>query len=99
MGKVDGKKVYITAGANAGLKVDQMVEIRRPSGTMQDAAGHVIQINEKVETLVITEVEEQYCIAQARGGTPPLAQKDDRVKIVPTSKPMQTARPARTTHG
>jgi curli biogenesis system outer membrane secretion channel CsgG len=99
VGKVDGKKVYITAGANAGLKVDQMVEIRRPSGTMQDAAGHVIQINEKVETLVITEVEEQYCIAQARGGTPPLAQKDDWVKLVPTSKPMQTARPAHTTHG
>ena len=99
VGKVDGKKVYITAGANAGLKVDQLVEIRRPSGTMQDGKGRVIQINEKVETLVITEVEDQYCIAQARGGTTPLAQKDDKVKLVPTSKPMQTARPAHTTHG
>ncbi len=99
VGKVDGKKVYITAGANAGLKVDQMVEIRRSSGTMQDGAGRVIQINEKVETLVITEVDEQYCIAQARGGGTPLAQKDDKVKLVPTSKPMRTARPVHATHG
>jgi len=99
VGKVDGRKVYITAGANAGLKVDEVVEIRRPSGTMQDAGGRTIEIIEKVETLVITEVEDQYCIAQARGGTAPLAQKNDKVKLVPTSKPMRTARPAHATHG
>lgn len=39
IGRVEGKEVYIRAGKNAGLKVGQLVEVRRVSGTMDDGKG------------------------------------------------------------
>jgi curli biogenesis system outer membrane secretion channel CsgG len=91
VGRVEGRKVYITGGTNAGLKVNQLIEIRRPTGTMSDGNGGVIQIDEKVETLLVTEVEERYAIAQAQRAATPLAQVNDKVRPLKTSRPAETA--------
>ncbi len=91
VGRVEGKKVYITGGTNAGLKVNQLIEIRRRTGTMNDGNGVAIQIDEKVETLVVTEVEDRYSIAQPQRTGTPLAQVNDRVRPLKTSKVAVTA--------
>ncbi len=91
VGRVEGKKVYITGGTNAGLKVNQLIEIRRRTGTMNDGNGVAIQIDEKVETLVVTEVEDRYSIAQPQRTGTPLAQVNDRVRLLKTSKVAVTA--------
>ncbi len=53
---------------------------------MNDGKGGVIQIDEKLETLVLTDVEEQYAIAQAQRAASPLAQVNDKVRPLKTSK-------------
>jgi len=83
VGKVDGNEVYIRADKNAGLKAGQSVEIQRPSGSMDDGNGGTIQIYKTVETLVITQVDEQYCVAEAQKGLKPLAHENDKVKVIP----------------
>jgi len=36
VGKVEGNKVYVTAGENAGLKVNDYLEVRHVTGSMKD---------------------------------------------------------------
>jgi len=91
VGRVEGKKVYITGGTNAGLKVNQLIEVRRRTGTMNDGNGVSIPIEEKIETLVVTEVEERYSIAQPQRAETPLAQVNDRVRPLKTSRGAVTA--------
>ncbi len=94
VGRVAAGKVYITGGENAGLNVNDYLEVRRVTGTMKDDRGNSIDTDERVETLVVTDVQDRFAVAElARGGTP-AARVGDKLKRVKTPPP---AAPRRTT--
>src|SRR5207302_1378446 len=47
VGKVEGNKVYITAGVGAGLNVNEYLEVRHPTGSMKDPQGNDIEMDER----------------------------------------------------
>ncbi len=84
VGKVDGSKLYITGGSNAGVTLNQAIEIRRMNGSMKDASGADIPIEETVEVAVVTDVEDRYAVAELRQGDKSAAKVGDRVKLLQT---------------
>jgi len=60
---------------------------------MPDGNGGVIQIDKTVETLVVTEVEDQYSIAEPQKASQPLAQVNDKVKIGATTNQVTNRAP------
>ncbi len=84
IGKVDGRKLYITGGSNAGVTLNQAIEVRRMSGTMKDASGVDIPIEETVEVAVITDVEDRYSVAELQHGDKSEAKIGDKVKLLQT---------------
>jgi len=80
IGKVEGNKIYITGGANAGLALDQSIEVRRMNGSMKDANGVDIPLEETVEVAVVTDVEDRYAVAEVQGGNTSSAKVGDKVK-------------------
>ena len=84
IGKVDGRKLYITGGSNAGVTLNQAIEVRRMSGTMKDASGVDIPIEETVEVAVITDVEDRYSVAELQHGDKSEAKIGDKVKLLDT---------------
>jgi hypothetical protein len=80
VGRIDGTKVYITAGENAGIHVNDYMEVRHPSGTMKDDQGNVITMDERVETVIVTEVQDNYSIAKTSSGVATKAQVGDHVR-------------------
>ncbi len=92
VGRVAAGKVYITAGENAGLNVNDYLEVRRVTGSMKDDRGNSINTDERVETLVVTDVQDRFAVAElARGGTP-AARVGDKLKRV-KSPPASPRRP------
>ena len=83
VGRVEGKEVYILAGKADGLKVGQLLEVRRVSATMDDGKGGKVSIYKTVEVEVVTDVEDDYAVAEPQKGAQSQAQKDDTVR--PTS--------------
>ena len=90
VGRVEGDKIFITAGENAGLKVDDYLEVRRKSGTMKDDLGNNIETDERIGVIVITDVQERFAIAANAQGGPVTAQQGDKLKI--TKAPMKRAK-------
>ena len=84
VGKVDGNKLYITGGSNAGLILNQTVEIRRTNGSMKDASGADIPLEDTVEVAVVTDVEERYAVAEPRHSDKSAAKVGDKVKLLET---------------
>jgi len=82
VGRVDGGKLYITAGENAGLKVNDYLEVRHVTGTMKDDQGHDINVDEKVETVVVTDVQERFAVAKLSGAGASAAKVGDKLKKV-----------------
>jgi curli biogenesis system outer membrane secretion channel CsgG len=87
VGKVDGKKLYLTGGTNAGITLNQTVEVRRMNGSMKDANGVDIPLEETVEVAVVTEVEERYAVAELLHGDKSAAKVGDKVKLLLTAAP------------
>jgi curli biogenesis system outer membrane secretion channel CsgG len=79
VGKVVGNKVYLTGGENAGVKVNDQFDVRHVTGTMKGPSGNDIEMDEKVDTLVVTDVQDQFSVARSTAGTP-LAKEGDRLK-------------------
>lgn len=95
VGRVAAGKVYITGGENAGLNVNDYLEVRRVTGSMKDDRGNSIDTDERVETLVVTDVQDRFAVAElARGGTP-AARVGDKLKKVkaPSAAPRRTPAP------
>jgi curli biogenesis system outer membrane secretion channel CsgG len=82
VGKVDGKKIYITAGSNAGVTMNQAVEVRRVNGSMKDPNGVDIPLEDTVEVAVVTEVEDRYAIAEVQRSDKSSAKVGDKIKLV-----------------
>lgn len=82
VGRVDGGKIYITAGENGGLKVNDYLEVRHVTGTMKDDQGHDINVDEKVETVVVTDVQERFAVAKLQGAGSSAAKVGDKLKKV-----------------
>jgi curli biogenesis system outer membrane secretion channel CsgG len=78
VGRIDGSKIYITGGENAGLKVNDSLEVRRVTGTMKDDRGNDIQTDERIDTVVVTDVEDKFAVAQSTH--PGLAKVGDNLK-------------------
>ena len=87
VGKVDGNKLYITGGSNAGVTLNQAVEIRRMNGSMKDASGVDIPLEETVGVAVVTDVEDKYSVAELQHGDKSAAKVGDKVKL--TQSPPQ----------
>ena len=100
IGRVEGKEVYIRAGKNAGLKVGELVEVRRVSGTMDDGKGGKISIEKTVEIEVITEVDDDYSVAEPQKGTQSQAHENDSVRPTSntTDKPTSSTAEVRNGH-
>ena len=79
IGRIDGRQIFIIGGTNDGVKVGETFEVRHPTGTMSDGNGGVIQTDEKVDTIVVTDVEDKYSVAHSLAATP-LAKVGDRLK-------------------
>jgi curli biogenesis system outer membrane secretion channel CsgG len=93
VGRVDGNKVYVGAGENVGLKVNDVLEIRRATGSMKLPNGETIQTDELVETITLTDVEEKYAIGTPSGARSG-AKEGDRARLMrkpaaPKSKPVK----------
>ena len=69
VGKVDGNRIYITAGENAGIKVNDYFEVRHVTGSMKDAQGNAIEMDERVETVMVTDVQDKFAVAKMVSGT------------------------------
>jgi len=82
VGRIDGGKIYITGGENAGLKVNDRFEVRHVTGTMKDAAGRDIETDERVDTVVVTDVEEKFAVAKSVNGGAAAIKVGDRLKRV-----------------
>jgi hypothetical protein len=81
VGRVDGTKIYLTGGENAGVKLNDNFEVRRVSGKMKDGQGNDIEMDEKIESIVVTDVQEKFSVAKAVSGTT-VAKVGDRLKRV-----------------
>jgi curli biogenesis system outer membrane secretion channel CsgG len=79
VGRVDAGKVYLTGGENAGVKLNDYYEVRRVTGTMKDPQGNDIEMDERVETVVVTDVQDKFSVAKATSGTT-AAKVGDRLK-------------------
>ncbi len=96
VGKVVGTKVYLTGGDNLGVKVNDYYEVRHVTGTMKGPSGNDIEMDEKVDTLVVTDVQDQFAVAKSTAGTP-VAKEGDRLKKAKApaaAPPKRTAAPA-----
>lgn len=81
VGRIDGSKIYITGGLNAGIKVNDRFDVRRVTGTMKDANGKDIQTDERVDTVVVTDVEDQFAVARStQAGSTMLVKVGDKLK-------------------
>lgn len=96
IGRVDGGKVYVIGGEDAGVKVNETFEVRRVTGTMKDDAGGVIETDEKVDTIVITDVEDRFAVGKSTSATL-VAKPGDRLKPVKTPVRHRAASPAAST--
>ena len=79
VGRVDAGKIYLTGGENAGVKPNEFFEVRRVTGKMKDPQGNDIEMDEKVEMIVVTDVQEKFSVAKAVSGTT-AAKVGDRLK-------------------
>src|SRR5439155_644779 len=70
IGRIDGAKIYITGGENAGLKINDYLEVRHVTGTMKDDQGNDIETDERVEKLGAAQNERAQPV---RIGTPPVS--------------------------
>jgi curli biogenesis system outer membrane secretion channel CsgG len=95
VGRIDGTKVYITGGESAGIHVNDYMEVRHPSGSMKDDQGNVISMDERVETIIVIEVQDNYSIGKTSTGAATKAQVGDHVRR--TKAPVKKA--ASTTTG
>jgi curli biogenesis system outer membrane secretion channel CsgG len=93
VGRVDGGKIYLTGGENAGVKVNDYYEVRRVTGSMKDPSGNDIEMDEKVETVVVTDVQDKFSIAKAASGTT-AAKVGDRLKRAKAPPAVKKAAPA-----
>jgi len=47
-----------------GLKVNDYLEVRHVTGSMKDPQGNDIEMDERVETVVLTDVQERFSVAK-----------------------------------
>jgi hypothetical protein len=81
VGRIDAGKIYITGGQDAGLKVNDYLDVQHVTGSMKDSRGNDIETYERVDTLVVTDVEDRFSVARpARAGAPLVAKVGDRVR-------------------
>jgi hypothetical protein len=95
VGRVDGNRIYITGGENAGLKVNDYLEVRHVTGTMNGDHGSAIETDERVETVVLTDVQEKFAVAKvASGSGMPASKVGDKLKRVkaPAVSPKKAVR-------
>ncbi len=91
VGRVDAGRVYLTGGENAGVKLNDYYEVRRVTGKMKDPSGNEIETDERVETIVVTDVQDKFSVAKAVSGTT-TAKVGDKLKksrapaVVPPKK-------------
>jgi hypothetical protein len=95
---VDGNKVYLTGGENVGVKVNDYYDVRRVTGTMKDGAGNDIETDERIETIVVTDVQDKFSVAKATSGTTAAKVGDRLKKAKPpaVAPPKKAASPAAT---
>jgi len=99
IGRIDGSKIYIIGGENAGVKMNDTFEVRRVTGSMKDDSGGVIETDEKVDTIVVTEVQDKYAVARSTS-TPSMAKVGDKLKPVKTpARRTTSSRPAAASNG
>jgi curli biogenesis system outer membrane secretion channel CsgG len=98
VGRVDGNKVYLTGGENVGVKVNDYYDVRRVTGTMKDGAGNDIETDERIETIVVTDVQDKFSVAKATSGTTAAKVGDRLKKAKPpaVAPPKKAASPAAT---
>lgn len=94
VGKVEGNKVYITAGENAGLKLNDYLEVRHVTGSMKDPQGNDIVMDERVETVVLTDVQDRFSVAKTTGGGSSGAKVGDKLKRAKAPAAPRKAAPA-----
>jgi curli biogenesis system outer membrane secretion channel CsgG len=94
VGKVDGTKVYLTSGENAGIKVNDYFEVRRATGSMKDPQGNEIEMDERVETVVVTDVQDKYSVAKTTSGSATAAKVGDKLKRAKAAAAPKKAAPA-----
>src|SRR5262249_21360445 len=82
VGRVGGAKIYISGGENAGLQVNDQLEVRHVTGTMKDDQGNEIETDERVDTVVIVDVSDKFSVAKPVKGTTTAAKVGDRLKRV-----------------
>ena len=93
VGRVAAGKVYITGGDNAGLNVNDYLEVRRVTGSMKDDHGNSIDTDERVETLIVTDVQDRFAVAELAHGGTPTARVGDKLKRVKAPAPRRTTTP------
>jgi len=95
VGKVEGNKVYITAGENAGLKVNDYLEVRHVTGSMKDPQGNDIVMDERVETVVLTDVQDRFAVGRTASGGNSASKVGDKLKHTKApAAPKKSAPPA-----
>jgi hypothetical protein len=94
VGRVDGNRVCITGGENVGLKVNDYFEVRHVTGTIEDDHGNDIETDERIETVVVTDVQEKFAVAKSTRAGAPAARVGDQLKRVraPTTPPKSVGR-------
>ncbi len=85
VGRIEGSKIFITGGENAGLKVNDQLEVRHVTGSMKDDQGNVIETDERVETVVVVDVSDRFAEAKPLRGTTTAAQVGDKLRRVKAS--------------
>ncbi|HUU52018.1 MAG TPA: FlgT C-terminal domain-containing protein [Candidatus Heimdallarchaeota archaeon] len=77
--KVEGNKVWVNIGANAGIKIgDEFEVIRKGEKLIDPDTGLALgSTEESVGKIVVVEVEEKYSVATIQGGN---AQAQDYLK-------------------
>lgn len=94
VGRVEGNKVYLTGGENAGVKVNDYYEVRRVTGSMKDPSGNDIEMDEKVDTVVVTDVQDKFSVAKASSGGATAAKVGDKLKRAKAPPAVKKAAPA-----
>ncbi|SPF43948.1 putative Curli production assembly/transport component CsgG [Candidatus Sulfopaludibacter sp. SbA4] len=91
VGKVEGNKVYVTAGENAGLKSGDYLEVRHVTGSMKDPQGNDIEMDERVETVQLTDVQDRFAVGRTTSGGNSAAKVGDKLKHTKAPAPKKSA--------
>jgi hypothetical protein len=89
---IDGRKVYIEGGLDMKLAAGDRYDVRTVTRVITTAAGQKMEVRERVETLVIDDVQDGLSIAHVEGPGDSKAKTGDQL-VKSTSLPPLLAPP------